>query len=99
MCKEIHSKDFASHIILWPRISSQFGAPANTDVMAHKAVTSRKMLRCKGLMKLLNFHFVYMLIRYSSSEASPTFGHANALFCVYRPCKELISQEMKNDND
>ena len=64
MCKKIRSKDFALHIILWPRTSSQFEAPANTDVMAHKAVTSGEMFRPKGLMKLLNFHFLYMLIRY-----------------------------------
>ena len=35
----------------------------------------------------------------SSGEASPTFGHANAIFCVYGPSKGSICKEMNNDND
>ena len=28
-----------------------------------------------------------------------TFGHGNAIFCIYRPHKESISKEGNNDND
>ena len=34
-----------------------------------------------------------------SGKASPTFGHENAFFWVYRSYKESISKEMNNDND
>ena len=34
-----------------------------------------------------------------NGEASPTFGHANAIFCACRPYEELILKEMNNDND
>ena len=35
----------------------------------------------------------------NSDEASPTFSHTNSIFCVYRPYKEPISNEMNNHND
>ena len=30
----------------------------------------------------------------SSGKATPTFGHSNANFCVYKPYKESISKEI-----
>ena len=33
-----------------------------------------------------------------SGEASPTFCHANATFCVYRPYMESTSREMNDDD-
>ena len=38
-------------------------------------------------------HFNHCLL---SGEAGPTFGHANAIFCVYGPYKKSIPIEINN---
>ena len=40
-----------------------------------------------------------MITLISSGEACPNLVMQMQLFCVYRPYKELISEEINNDND
>ena len=59
-----------------------------------------EQIASKVANKIAAYAIVYWYdsILMSSGEASPTFGHSNAIFSVYRPYKESISKEMNNDD-